>query len=268
MVKAKKSLGQHFLHNAGAARRICEALDLHEDDRILEIGPGRGALTEILADLPVDLITVEVDSDLAHDLWEKYSSYENLMIVNQDFLHFEMDEFLSSHKWKLIGNLPYNITTPILQRVFNNTHYFDLGVFTVQREVADRMTAELGTADYSSLTVFTQTYSRAKKLFTLKPGSFNPPPKVSSAVIRLNFKSPPFKDVETCQAFNQFVQTVFSYRRKMVLNSLSHVLDLDKETLTGHLKKAGIDPSVRPQNLTLDDFIALFKRLKDSSEQV
>jgi len=264
MVKAKKSLGQHFLQNAGAARRICEALDLHEDDRILEIGPGRGALTDILADLPIDLITVEVDSVLAHDLWEKYSSYENLMIVNQDFLNFEFGEFLGTGKWKVIGNLPYNITTPILQRVFNHSQYFDLGVFTVQKEVADRMTAKLGTADYSSLTVFTQSYSRVKKLFTLKPGSFNPPPRVSSSVVRLNFKAPPFKDSETCLAFNEFVQTVFSYRRKMVLNSLTHISDLDKETLAGHIKKAGIDPSVRPQNLTLDDFISLFKKLRDS----
>jgi len=261
MVAYKKSLGQNFLQNAGAAKRIVEFLDLYEEDNILEIGPGKGALTGLLVDLPIQLMAVEIDSELSHGLWEKYSSHSNVIIVNQDFLKFDFD-ILGKEKWKLLGNLPYNVTSPILERVFDQSRKFSLAVFTVQKEVADRMTATPGSSEYSSLSVFTQCYTSAEKLLTLKPGSFFPAPKVSSAVVRLKFTKPPFRHPKTCQKFNKFVQNIFSFRRKTILNGLALSVKVSKSELGEEIESVGIEPSARPQSLSLENFVALYKKIK------
>ena len=259
MTVYKKSLGQHILQNIGAAKRIVDSLEIEDGDHILEIGPGNGVLTGILAELPIKLVAVEIDKDMAAGLSACFGSARNITIINKDILEFDFGSLDASHKWKLVGNLPYNITAPILKKVFDNYRLFSSAMFTVQKEVADRLTATRGSPDYSSLTIFAQTYCLAEKLFQLRPGSFFPPPKVSSTVVRLRFNESVFVEHERLDGFHRFVQVLFSHRRKTILNCLTFTTSLlDKNRLATILEDANIDVSSRPQNLSLTQFASLF----------
>jgi 16S rRNA (adenine1518-N6/adenine1519-N6)-dimethyltransferase len=265
MTVHKKSLGQHFLQNIGAAHRIVSLLDIESGDRVLEIGPGGGVLTGILAELPITLVAVEIDSRLASELSERFSSTDSVTVRNEDILEFDFASLGSSRSWKLVGNLPYNLTSPILERVFENSRCFSMAVFTVQREVANRLTSEIGTSDYSSLTVFAQTYCDVERVFLLKPGSFFPRPKVSSAVVRLTLREPIVDDRNELDGFHRFVQSIFSHRRKTIVNCLIHVTDLNKKMLLGLLDRLGISALNRPQNLSLEQFVAIYAAVNEVS---
>lgn len=267
MTVYKKSLGQHFLQNIGAARRIVELLDVEPGDYVLEIGPGGGVLTKILAELPITLSALEIDRQLAAKLDSSFESTDNVTVINTDILEFEFSELDRSRKWKVIGNLPYNVTTPILQRLFEHHEHFLTGVFTVQREVANRLTAEIGSSNYSSLTVFGQCYSVVEKMLTLKPGSFFPPPKVSSAVIKVSFLKSSFVHQDRYSGFNRFVQGVFSHRRKTILNGLHLVTGLGKSDLQVMLAGCGIDSVKRPQNITVEQFASIFDALREAPDE-
>ena len=267
MAPYKKSLGQHILQNAGAARRIVDALELSDGDSVLEIGPGRGALTSLLSSMRVAVTAIEVDMDMADRLRAKFEDCSNVKIVTQDILEFELDSLDRKAEWKIVGNLPYNITSPILAKVFRSYRLFREGVFTVQKEVADRMIAKPGTAAYSSLSVFTQTYASAERLFVLKPGSFFPPPKVSSAVVRLVFRESTPLDDSQLEDFSRFVQGIFSQRRKTLLNVLCHITERDKAHVMDRLKRLGIDPSSRPQDIPLDDYVAVFGEFEGAGNE-
>jgi 16S rRNA (adenine1518-N6/adenine1519-N6)-dimethyltransferase len=263
MTAYRKRLGQHFLQNIGAARRIVDLLSIDRGDSVLEIGPGAGALTGFLAELPIELVAVEIDKGLASQLAKRFRGRANVRIEGQDILEFDFDPMGCSRRWKVVGNLPYNTASLILARVFRHSRCFSRGVFTLQREVADRLTADTGSSEYSSLTVFGQVYCDAGRAFLLKPGSFFPPPKVSSAVVTLTFRDPQFVDQDTCEDFHRFVQGVFSHRRKMILNGLTYVTSLGKDILQSLLGDIGIDYSIRPQNLSLQQFVSLFEALTE-----
>jgi len=266
MTVHKKSLGQHFLQNVGAAHRIISLLEIGPGERVLEIGAGGGALTGILAELPITLVAVEIDSALASELSDRLSSRKNVTIINEDILDFDFSTLEGARKWKLVGNLPYNLTSPILDRVFENSVRFSTAVFTVQREVASRLTADIGTSDYSSLTVFAQTFCDVERIFLLKPGSFFPRPKVSSAVVRLRLKDPVLADRGRLVDFHRFVQSLFSHRRKTIANCLMHVTRLDKEALLALLDRLRISASIRPQNLSLEQFLLLYAAASEVSD--
>ena len=266
MTVHKKSLGQHFLQNIGAAHRIVSLLEIEDGDRVLEIGPGGGVLTGILAELPITLVAVEIDPQLASELSERFSSIENVTVRSEDILEFDFTSLGSSRSWKLVGNLPYNLTSPILERVFENSPCFSAAVFTVQKEVANRLTAEIGTSDYSSLTVFAQTYCEAERVFLLKPGSFFPRPKVSSAVIRLTLRKPVLADRNERYGFHRFVQGIFGHRRKTIVNCLIHVSNINKKRLLALLDRLGISAMNRPQNLSLEQFISLYAAINEVSD--
>ena len=265
MVKYKKSLGQHILQNAGAARRIVDSLELSDGDSVLEIGPGNGALTSILVRRPIRLVAVELDERMIRQLEERFRETDRLEILNEDILECDFGMLDKDSTWKVVGNLPYNITSSILKKVFDSRELFSTAVFTVQKEVADRMTASPGSADYSSLTVFVSTYCDAKKLFLLRPGSFFPPPRVSSAVVRLRFKERTPIAEDHLERFSTFVQGLFSHRRKTILNSLALVSSIDKEKLAPILDEAGIIEVSRPQTITLEKYAALFTALDRSN---
>lgn len=265
MTVHKKSLGQHFLQNIGAARRIVSLLDIEDGDRVLEIGPGGGVLTGILAELPITLVAVEIDSRLASELSERFSSTEHVTVRNEDILEFDFASLGCARSWKLVGNLPYNLTSPILERVFQNSECFSMAVFTVQREVANRIVAEIGTSAYSSVTVFAKTYCDAERVFLLKPGSFFPRPKVSSAVIRLTLRKPVLADRNELDGFHRFVQSIFSHRRKTIVNCLIHVTGLDKKVLLVLLDDLGISALNRPQNLSIERFVAIYGAVNEAS---
>ncbi len=265
MTVHKKSLGQHFLQNIGAARRIVSLLEIEDGDRVLEIGPGGGVLTGILAELSITLVAVEIDSRLSSELSERFISTENVTVRNEDILKFDFASLGCARSWKLVGNLPYNLTSPILERVFKNNECFSVAVFTVQREVANRLTAEIGTSDYSSVTVFAKTYCDAERVFLLKPGSFFPRPKVSSAVVRLTLREPALADRNELGGFHRFVQSIFSHRRKTIVNCLIHVTCLDKKALLVLLDDLGISALNRPQNLSIGQFVAIYGAMNEVS---
>jgi 16S rRNA (adenine1518-N6/adenine1519-N6)-dimethyltransferase len=242
-------------------------LDIEPGDYVLEIGPGGGVLTRILAEQPIALTALEIDRQLATKLANSFESDDHVTVINTDLLEFDFSELDRGRKWKVIGNLPYNVTTPILQRLFENHEHFQTGVFTVQREVADRLTAEIGSSSYSSLTVFGQCYSVVRKEFNLKPGSFFPPPKVSSSVITIEFLESSFIHRDRYSGFNRFVQEVFSHRRKTILNGLQMVTGLGKTDLQVLLDDCGVDPAKRPQNITVEQFASIFDAVREVADE-
>lgn len=261
MTVYKKSLGQHILQNVGAARRMVESLELVSGDKVLEIGPGPGVLSGIIASVPVDLIAVEIDHRFAIDLKDRFALLSNVQIISQSILDVDLSSLLHGSKFKLVGNLPYNLTSQILKKVFECHKLFSRAVFTVQKEVADRMTADVGSRNYSSLTVFVETFCRSERLFNLKPGSFFPPPKVSSAVVRLWFNDTVPIASNLRDTFSRFVQSIFAYRRKTIMNGLIMATSADRGSLESVLNACGIDASQRPQSLSMDQFVALFDAL-------
>lgn len=249
----RKRFGQHFLVNLKAARRIVDYLDLKPDQKVLEIGPGKGVLTQYLLEKAKKVIGVELDRDLYAYLIEKFKESKSLEVINQDILKTDLKEVVRQQgNLKVIGNIPYQITTPILEYLIQNRQLIDLAVLTVQKEVAQRICARPGTPDWSPLSIGIQLFSNPEILFILRPNSFYPPPKVDSAVIRLKFPSKPKVEVEF-PFFSDLVKAVFSQRRKTLLNSLSKSLNLNKDELRAILKEAEIDSKRRGETLSLKE---------------
>lgn len=249
----RKRFSQNFLINLKAAKRIVDYLDLKPDEKVLEIGPGKGVLTQFLLDKAKKVYGVELDRDLCAYLKEKFKEKENLEVINLDILRFDLHEIADiKEKLKVIGNIPYQITSPILEYLIQNRHLLDLVILTVQKEVAKRICARPGTPDWSPLSIGIQLFSNPEILFTLKPNSFFPAPKVDSAVIRVKFHLKPKVEVEL-PFFSDLIKAVFSQRRKTLLNSLSKSLDLNKDELQAILKQAEIDPKRRGETLNLQE---------------
>ena len=254
----RKRFSQNFLVNLRAAKRIVDYLELKQDDEVLEIGPGKGVLTQILLEKARIVYGVELDRNLCKYLEEKFKDKKNLEVINQDILKFNLKKITKEDRLKVIGNIPYQITSPIFEYLIQNREFIDFAILTVQKEVAKRICAKPGTPDWSPLSIGIQLFSNPEILFTLKPNSFYPPPKVDSAVIRLKFLSKPKVEVEF-PFFSDLVKAVFSQRRKTLLNSLSKSLDLNKDELQTILKKAEIDSQRRGETLNLKELGKLAK---------
>ena len=245
MLKARKRFGQNFLTDPNTINRIISAIRPGADDRILEIGPGHGAITESLLASKADLTVVEIDRDLVAELGARFP---DLAIVESDILKADLDGLIQPGT-RVVGNLPYNISTPLLFRLFEHvTRIHDMH-FMLQLEVVDRLTASPSTSDYGRLTVMASCFCHAEKLFEVPPGAFTPRPKVTSAIVRLT----PARHglvVDDVALLEQLVTRVFSQRRKTIRNGFKGILSADE------LTDLGIDPSLRPENLDLSDFIA------------
>src|SRR3989304_4626672 len=252
----RKRFSQNFLVNLRAAKRIVDYLELKQDDEVLEIGPGKGVLTQILLEKARIVYGVELDRNLCKYLEEKFKDKKNLEGINQDILKFKLKKITKEAKLKVIGNIPYQITSPIFEYLIQNREFIDFAILTVQKEVAKRICAKPGTPDWSPLSIGIQLFSNPEILFTLKPNSFYPPPKVDSGVIRLKFLSKPKVEVEF-PFFSDLVKAVFSQRRKTLLNSLSKSLDLNKDELQIILKDAEIDSQRRGETLSLKELADL-----------
>ena len=270
----KPKLGQHFLANPAAALRIVEALGEVSQDTVLEIGPGRGAITELLAGRSRRLIAVELDRVLAAQLRMKFATHPNVEVIEGDILKIELDTVFGPKPGSLrpgltfapepaqvIGNLPYYITSDILLRLLEYHRYFATIVIMVQKEVADRLAASPGSRDYGLLSATAQLYGRVEKLFTLPPGAFSPPPKVHSSVVRVTIK-PRLESLRVTEAdFISFLKLSFGQKRKTLWNNLKTRYDEDR--LRGALAKSGVKPSVRAEALPLEKTAALFRALQD-----
>jgi 16S rRNA (adenine1518-N6/adenine1519-N6)-dimethyltransferase len=254
----RKRYGQHFLESAWVDKLI-DALRAEPTDVFVEIGPGRGALTTPLAERVARVFAIEIDRDLAAALPSRVGS--NVSVVPADFLDVDLPQIVghSPTPVRVVGNLPYNVSSPILFRLLDiaaaGTRLRDATVM-LQKEVADRLIAVPGTKAYGALAIQVALHARVERLLSLPPGAFRPPPKVHSAVVRLTFR-PPSVDVGDSEVFQRIVRGMFLQRRKTALNALKPVagaLSTSAETL---LRRAQIDPGRRPETLTVDDFARL-----------
>ena len=253
----RKSLGQHFLSDQTVLARIADAAEITPADTVLEIGPGRGALTDLLVErAPRKLVAIEYDRALAAYLTERYASRKNVVIIQADVLTVDLSE-VAGGPFKLIGNVPYYITTPILFHALQQPRP-ELAIYLVQREVADRLSAAPGSGEYGALTVNVGTVATAETLFTVPAGAFRPPPKVESAVVRITPKPSPMVAPEQEDAFRAFVQSVFSMRRKQMQRILRSIWSLDQAATDQRIAAAGITGSARPETLSVEDFARLF----------
>jgi 16S rRNA (adenine1518-N6/adenine1519-N6)-dimethyltransferase len=257
-VRPKKRLSQNFLVDDDAARRIVDSLDLDWEDVVLEIGAGKGALTGYLLDKAKEIVAVEIDGRLCNYLGRKFRGRDNLRIVHGDILKADFTTlFTPPLKYKVVGNLPYKITSPVLDLLLDQRDRIVLSVLMVQQEVAQRICANPGSRHWSPLSIAIQLHSQAEILFHLKPSSFFPPPRVRSSVIRLAFLSRQRVLIPDEKAFFRIVRAAFALRRKTLLNSLAVNLHLPKPELEPILKKTGIDLLSRAEALTLSQYADL-----------
>ena len=243
--RAKKSLGQHFLHRRDICERIVVLLRVTPEDRIIEIGPGPGALTNVLqAAGPRRLVLLEKDDYWARD--RQKTATQATQAVLTDALTFDWQRITPENPWKIIGNLPYNVASPLMWDIFHLCTGLIRAVFMVQKEVGDRLAADPGCKDYGALTVWTKSFVRPIRGFTVGPGAFSPPPRVDSAV--LSFEPLPREARPASpEKLARMLKICFQQRRKQ-LGSIFRRSQL--EALVARLPELGIDPCLRPENLT------------------
>jgi 16S rRNA (adenine1518-N6/adenine1519-N6)-dimethyltransferase len=244
-MKPKKKWGQNFLRNRGAVERIVAAVGAAPEEIVVEIGPGEGVLTEKLVALPNRVIAVEIDPQLEAKLRAKFG--DRLELRNED----AVEAALPDTPFRAVGNLPYNVGTPILRRVIADPNC-RRAVFMLQKEVADRVVAKPGTEPYGYLTLYVQAYASAKSILTLEPKSFYPPPKVRSAVVVLDPRDPGLASQR--EDVLDLVSASFRMRRKKLVNNLIGWRDLTREQVLGAMQRAGIDENARAETLGLGEF--------------
>ena len=278
--KLKPKLGQHFLASDSYALQIVDALGDVSQKTVLEIGPGRGILTALLAKRTRRLIAVELDRVLAAQLRLKFGMYSNVEVIEADILSIDFDSLFGPKPGlgrpgiefkptpaRVIGNLPYYITSDILLRLFAYSKYFETLVILVQREVADRIAAKPGSRDYGLLSATAQLYSQVEKLITLPPGAFSPPPKVHSTLLRLTIAPRQHEldldgNARNGDRFIEFLKLSFGQKRKTLWNNLK--LAYSEPELRDALSQAGVKPTARAETLSLEESAALFRALQRS----
>ena len=275
--KQKPKLGQHFLVSDNAAMRMADALGDVSESTVLEIGPGRGVITSLLAKRARRLIAVEIDRVLAAQLRLKFGMTHNVEVIEADILSIDFDSLfgpkpglsrpgieLKPIPVRVVGNLPYFITSDILLRLFAFAKYFDTMVIMVQREVADRLAAPPGGSDYGLLSATAQLYAKVEKLFTLPPEAFEPAPKVHSTVLRLNVAPQIEKLGVAGDGFIGFLKLSFAQKRKTLWNNLKS--RYAEAELRRAMTQARINPSARAETLSLKQSATLFRALRSSPQ--
>jgi 16S rRNA (adenine1518-N6/adenine1519-N6)-dimethyltransferase len=254
-MRARKRFGQHFLHDPGIIERIVHAVGPAPGQHLVEIGPGRGVLTGRLLEGAGALDAIEIDRDLAALLRDELGGNTGFHLHEGDALDFDFSALARQRggKLRVIGNLPYNVSTPLLFRLLDHADSIDDLHVMLQREVVERMAAEPGSDDYGRLTIMLSPRMEVEHLFDVGPGAFRPAPKVWSAVVRLRVRSKPAFDVSP--RFAQVVATAFSHRRKTIRNALRSLVE------TEQIEAAGIDPGARPETLSPEAFNRLAQKL-------
>ncbi|USS93529.1 16S rRNA (adenine(1518)-N(6)/adenine(1519)-N(6))-dimethyltransferase RsmA [Fructilactobacillus ixorae] len=264
-LSAKKSLGQNFLDDLQVLEGIVSAADVTDQDDVVEIGPGIGALTEQLAQRAHQVLAFEIDQNLIPVLAETLADYQNVTIINQDFLQANVPAILQheldrQHRLKAVANLPYYITKPILMNFLKGAVHFETIVLMMQKEVANRLVAQPHSHDYGALSVMTHYLYRVEIALEVNKHSFIPAPKVDSAVVKLTPQDERPEVAYSQTAFFSFVHGCFMHRRKTLWNNLQSIFDKQpatKTTMQQVLATMGIAPSVRPQALSVEQFITL-----------
>lgn len=255
----KKSLGQNFLIDQNITRKIVASLNLAPDDTILEIGPGYGALTQIILPQVKQYIGVELDRNLAQKLTAEYGKRANFQLFNQDFLDFDFAQINSlGEKIKIVGNIPYQITSGVIFKVIQNRSYFHQMTLMIQKEVAERVVATPGSKTFGILAVLSQTFARPQQLFTVSHHVFYPKPKVTSAVVQWDLDLDKNELVEDEAGYIQMIKNVFQTRRKMLRNSIKQ--SYGDQLITSLAGK--FDLSSRPEQLSIDEFRYLWQIIR------
>lgn len=253
--KPRKRFGQHFLESFGVIQNIIQAVHPQTTDHLVEIGPGLGALTKPLLENHLHLTVIEIDRDLAKHL----QKIPNLMVHNEDALKFDFNKLHSAkaQKLRIIGNLPYNISTPLLFHLLSFSPIIQDMHFMLQEEVVNRMIASPHTKDYGRLSIQLQYHCEVYKLFSIPPSAFSPPPKVQSAFVRIVPLTAPKVIAKNMALFQMVVNRAFQQRRKTVNNALKNVLT------SPDFERLKIDKSLRPENLSVDDYVTISNYLAD-----
>jgi 16S rRNA (adenine1518-N6/adenine1519-N6)-dimethyltransferase len=261
----KKSLGQHFLVDRNILNKVIRTAEVEKGDVVLEVGPGLGEMTLALADQAKKVIAVEIDSKLAVILKQRVIDFSNVEVVKSDILKVDLGQFFRKerHPIKVVANLPYQITTPLLFRFIESKEAFSTLTLMLQKEVAERMVASPGRKEYGPLSIFIQMFSDVSIRFFIKPSAFFPPPKVESAVVHMSFKEKPVVKIEDEEWFKKVVKGCFGYRRKTLMNALKHSGLPLPQSIELRMERIGIDPRRRPETLTIQDLVHLAEALKE-----
>ncbi len=256
--RARKRFGQHFLHDRNIIQKLLRAINPQAHDALIEIGPGQGALTFPLLQRCHKLTAIELDKDLIPILQRKAPQYGELTLINRDILQTDIGALELTPPYRIVGNLPYNISTPLMFHLLAQSSLIKDMHFMVQKEVAQRIIARSGDKHYGRLSIMMEYYCSSEYLFDVAPGCFSPPPKVDSAIIRLIPHRQPPLQVDDLDKLGEVVKAAFSQRRKTIGNSLKKLLERSQ------IEALDIDPRQRAENLSLQDFARLANLLKQS----
>ncbi len=260
----KKRLGQHFLVDPNILNKVLRAAQVGKEDTILEVGPGLGEMTLALARQAKQVIAVEIDERLVAILKQKVVAYSNVEVVKSDILKVDFKHLfeMETPPIKVVANLPYQISTPLLFRFIESKETFSALFLMLQKEVAERMVAPPGRKEYGPLSIFIQAFSDVSIRFIIKPSAFFPPPKVESALVSITWKEKPMVQMNEEEWFKKVVKACFGYRRKTLSNALKHSELSLPESLELRMERIGIDPRRRPETLTIEEFSSLAEALK------
>ncbi|HEC2180334.1 TPA: 16S rRNA (adenine(1518)-N(6)/adenine(1519)-N(6))-dimethyltransferase RsmA [Staphylococcus delphini] len=267
----KKSLGQNFLIDVNIINRIIDASGIDATTGVIEIGPGMGSLTEQLAKNAQHVLAFEIDQRLIPVLDDTLSPYENVTVINEDILKANVAEAIQQHlshcdKIMVVANLPYYITTPILLTLLEQDLNIDGYVVMMQKEVGERLNAQVGTKAYGSLSIVAQYYTETSRVLTVPKTVFMPPPNVDSIVVKLIKRDTPIVDVDDPNAFFKMTKGAFSQRRKTIYNNYQTLFENGKEqkdTILQWLEQAGIDPKRRGETLSIQEYARLYAELEN-----
>lgn len=263
-----KSLGQNFLINPAVCPAMADEAVITEEDGIIEIGAGIGVLTAELCKRAKKVVSIELDKRLLPVLDETLGAFENFEVINEDILKVDLhklikEKFADCKNVSVCANLPYYITSPVIMKLLEDKLPVKQIIVMVQREAADRLTADVGSRDSGAITVAVNFYAEAQKLFNVSRGSFMPSPKVDSAVIKLEIYNKPPIETDNEELFFRMVKAIFQQRRKTALNGISAGLSLSKETVQKAMLSAGLEPTVRAEKLNLNELCILSNKLNE-----
>lgn len=255
-LRPQKKLGQNFLTDQNLMDKLMDALDIYPDEDLLEIGSGLGVFSYRLAKHSLGLLGVEKDRRLVEIAREEFGEQENLKFLEADFLNLDLKQILKPYRVpiKVVGNIPYYISSRIIFKLLENHSLFQLAVLTVQKEVAERMVSEPGSKDYGILSILLNSQVECKKLFDLEPGCFFPPPEIVSSAVKISFPKSPLYAIHNPELFKKIVKTAFSQRRKTIRNTLKILLKNNKIKPWEHCQ---IDPELRPEQIGIPQYVAL-----------
>lgn len=259
-VKFKKSLGQNFLSDKNLLNKIADYAEVSDVDNVLEIGAGAGTLTEVLATKAKSVISYEIDKSLKEKLSLLEVKHGNLKIVFDDFMNVDLKEIFEGERFKVVANIPYYITTPIIFKLMEISSRIDIMIFMVQKEVAERFASKENSKDYGITSVILQSVADVSLKRVVKKECFTPAPKVDSALIEIKI-IPNKYEIKNYEEFCKFIHHAFSMRRKTLVNNLIKNYNINKEKIINNLKKLNLSENIRPEQINVENFINLFNNL-------